>query len=59
MSENNEKDNGTDAANTLKDRPTKKPDLHDYKSEDAMDEEKLQDESKSETRNDESLPAGA
>ena len=31
-----EKDNGNKAANTLKDqdRPTKKPDLHDYKSED-------------------------
>ena len=61
MSEDNEKDNGSKAANTLKDRPDKKPDLHNYKSEDkdAMEEEKLQDESKSERRNDESLPAGA
>jgi hypothetical protein len=59
MSEDNEKDNGSKAANTLKDRPDKKPDLHNYKSENAMEEEKLQDETKSETRNDESLPAGA
>ena len=59
MPEDNEKDNGSKAANRLKDRPDKKPDLHDYKSEDAMDEEKLQDESKSETLNDESLPTGA
>jgi hypothetical protein len=34
MPEDNEKDNGSKAANRLKDRPDKKPDLHDYKSED-------------------------
>jgi hypothetical protein len=34
MSEDKEKDNDNNATNTLKDRPTKKPDLHDYKSED-------------------------
>ncbi len=67
MSEDNEKDNGSKAANTLKDRPDKKPDLHNYKSEDkdAIGEapkeetEQLQDEYESETHKDESLPAGA
>jgi hypothetical protein len=34
MSEDNKKDNGKKAADTLKDRPDKKHDLHDYKSED-------------------------
>ena len=34
MPEDIEKDNGSKAANRLKDRPDKKPDLHDYKSED-------------------------
>jgi hypothetical protein len=67
MPEDNEKDNGSKAANRLKDRPDKKPDLHDYKSEDkdvigeASKEEagQLQDEHESETHKDESLPAGA
>ena len=67
MPEDNEKDNGSKAGNRLKDRPDKKPDLHDYKSEDkdAIGEaskeeaEQLQDEHESETRKDESLPAGA
>ena len=73
MSEDNKKDTGNKAANTLKDRPDKKPDLHDYKSEDkdevvgapkeevqvqeTEDEKELQDES--EAHNDESLPPGA
>ena len=67
MPEDNEKDNGSKAANRLKNRPDKKPDLHDYKSEDkeaigqAPKEEgkQLQDEHESETHKDESLPAGA
>jgi hypothetical protein len=39
-----EKNNGNKAANTRKDRSTKKPDLHDYKSEDKDEivEEKLE-----------------
>jgi hypothetical protein len=73
MSEDNKKDTGNKAANTLKDRPDKKPDLHDYKSEDkdevvgapkeeeqlqeTEDEKELQDGS--EAHNDESLPPGA
>ena len=34
MSEKNDKDNDSKSAKTLKDRPDKKPDLDDYKSED-------------------------
>jgi hypothetical protein len=44
MPEDNKKANGSEAANTLKDRPNKKPDLHNYKSEDKDEivEEKIE-----------------
>ena len=44
MSEKNEKNSDSKSAKTLKDRPDRKPDLHDYKSEDkdAIIEEKLE-----------------
>jgi hypothetical protein len=44
MPEDNNKDNSSEAANTLKDLPNKKPDLHDYKSEDKYEivEEKIE-----------------
>ena len=58
MPEDNEKDNSSKTANTLKDRPDKKPDLHDYKSKDkdAMDEgQKEEGEQLQETEDEEEL----
>jgi hypothetical protein len=44
MSEKNEKDNAGKAGESLKDRPDKKPNVDDYKSEDKDEivEEKLE-----------------
>jgi hypothetical protein len=58
MSEDNEKDNSGKAPNALKDRPDKKSDLHDYKSEDkdAIDEAPKQEgEQSQETEGEEEL----